>query len=403
MIISPGQELLYSLLQSWQKTPDTQRRKSLQINKEKARAYYETVDPTAKDELHASLKNAEIAGCISLVWGKFQERHHLKKIILEDPQKLADFLGVPLAVNLVTQYEQNLRAVVPDGFSWGHELVDEVIGKWRKNTSFMRIEPGDCGSIETLIMALWGVQRGRHEGKDLRTFSAKELGDSKIMEKIQDRFATLWNKRFDTPNTDPRTLYESLGLIKFPPSVFFKGPLRVWCGECLIDVSKIPAFIGVPPDTITQVELTQDPDRVEYVLTIENLASFNRHCRGIDDSEFGIVVFSSGFLSPQTARVLQNIETLLPEPVRFYHWGDIDLGGLNIYHHVNQVIKRDVRTHLMDHDLLLRFGRRPNTLSFRNLAKRALENEAIAHLVKLSEADQITLEQENIDPALPRR
>lgn len=401
MTTPPGQQLLLGLLQSWQKTPDIQRRKSLPITREKARIYYDTVDPEAKDELHASLKNAEQAGCVSLVWGKFQERHHLKKIVLEDPYKLAAFLGVTLAVNLAEEYERDLRIRVPDGFTWGHELVDEAISKWRTNVPFMRIAPGDSRSVETLIRALWAVQEGRHEGKDLRTFSAKELGDSKAMEKIHDRFASLWNRRYATPNTDWRELFESLGLAKFPPAVFFKGPLRVWCGECLLDIGKIPAFIGVPPDTITRIELTVSSEKIGHVLTIENLASFNRHCREVDDGGHGIVVFSSGFMSPQTSKVLRQIESLLPKHVEFFHWGDIDPGGLNIYHHINQILERDVAMHLMDPRLLKTHGRPVKDLSFRNLAKTAWQNTAIAELAHQCERTNTVLEQELVDPILP--
>jgi len=399
--IPPGQQLLLDLLQSWQKTPDIQRRKSLPITREKARIYFDTVDPDAKDELHASLKNAEKTGCVSLVWGKFQERHHLKKIVLEDPHKLAAFLGVPLAVNLAEEYERDLRIRVPDGFAWGHELVDEAISKWRTNVPFMRIAPGDSRSVETLIRALWAVEQGRHEGMDLRTFSAKELGDSKAMEKIHDRFTSLWNRQHATPNTDWRELYESLGLVKFPPAVFFKGPLRVWCSDCLLEVDKIPAFIGVPPDTITRFEIALAPEKIGHVLTIENLASFNRHCREVDDGGCGIVVFSSGFLSPQASKVIRQIELLLPKQVKFFHWGDIDPGGLNIYDHIDQIVERDVAMHLMNPHLLRNYGRTAKDLSFRNLAKHAWQNKAIAELAQLSERTKTILEQEVVDPILP--
>jgi hypothetical protein len=81
------------------------------------------------------------------------------------------------------------------------------------------------------------------------------------------------------------------------------------------------------------------------VLVIENLASFNRHCREIDDG--GIAVFSGGFPSRAVMTVIRRLDTLLAEPVPFFHWGDGDRSGDLISAYIAKDLRRMPRRHLM--------------------------------------------------------
>ena len=236
---------------------------------------------------------------------------------------------------------------------------------------------------------------------DLRTFSAKMLGDSKIMENLRDRFAAVWNRFNSSPHKNSRDLYESLGLTKHPSAMLFKGPLGIHFSDSLLDISRIPAFVGVPPDLIEALSFTRSPEDLNYVLTVENLASFNRHCRETDDHGAGITIFSSGFLNPNAATVLRMLDAKLPETVKFFHWGDIDAGGLSIYQHIFDSVDREVYPHLMDKQKLRRFGRSDETASFRTLSQSVFENALISDLAEASRGEKMVLEQENIDPQLP--
>ena len=399
--MTAAHELLHKLLDLWEKNPDGSRKKSLTINEKKAPVYYATVDPVQKAELHDSLEVAAKIGAVSLTRGKFRENHLLKKITLEDPHKLANHLGHHLASDQADGYREKLGDGLPEDFPWGKELVDAILEKWRVKASYSRIEPGNIKAAKDLIHALWNVESGHHQGLDLRTFSAKALGNSKAMERIRDRFAGEWNKRYKTEYSEPRDLYEALGLCKFPPAIYIRGPLKVHCGEMIIDLSCAPAFIGIPPDTITGIELTTIPEQVGYVLTIENLASFNRHCREVAEANCGIVIFSSGFLNPQAVRVIQQIDTILPASVPFFHWGDIDLGGLNIFAHIDGNLDRELIPHLMTPHLLINHGTLEQSRSYKAILNNKYSSDAIRELASYCMEHSMILEQENVDPQLP--
>jgi len=79
---------------------------------------------------------------------------------------------------------------------------------------------------------------------------------------------------------------------------------------------------------------------------VENLASFNRHCREIDDD--GAVVFSGGFPSRAVMAAICRLDTLLPDTVPFFHWGDGDRYGHLIFEYISKSLDRTLRMHLMD-------------------------------------------------------
>ncbi|KIH76247.1 hypothetical protein SAMN05660860_00139 [Geoalkalibacter ferrihydriticus] len=394
--MNPGHDLLRKLFQIWQRNPDGKQRKTLTITKERAPAYFQTIDPDAKDQLHACLKNAAAEGCIELVWGKHFESHLLRKIILLDGETLGRFLGVPLAREIAAEAQAKLMFHVPPEESWLSDLVARVAEKWSRGEAAYRISPGEVGEVKLLIDALGAVKEGKQKGLDLRTFSARVLGDSKAMERMYDRFARIWNEQFDT-GLEPKELFESLGLVKFPQPLFFKGPVRIKSGGDWLNMEPLKWGFGIPPDAIEDIAFALMPS---YILTIENLASFNRHVREVDDE--GLIVFSAGFLNPHTAEVIQTLERKLDSHTPFFHWGDIDVGGLRIANHLQAQIRRDLRLHLMSPEILSRHGEMVTGSLPRFRAKSISPQIQDLMDALVSHDPAIILEQESIDPQPPQ-
>lgn len=395
--MEPGHQLLHKLFRLWQGNPDSLRRKSLPINKDRAAVYYQTVNPDEKDQLHDCLRNAEQDGCVSLVWGKYNDSHSLRKIWLTDGEALARFLNIPLARNIATEAEQIILKQLPEIKPWAQDLLNRIVDQWKKDKSAYRISPGEVDEVIVLIKSLNAVRENRQENLDLRTFSAKFLGDSKAMERMRDRFAKAWNEEFKT-GLDGQELYEYLGLIKFPPALFIKGPINVRVGQCWLAVDQVPSYLGIVPDTIEEIELTEVPD---YVLTIENLSSFNRHCREIQDN--GIVIYTAGFLGPTTVPFLKLMDEKTEKSIPFYHWGDIDIGGMKITRHIQSLLKKKIKLHLMSAEILKKCGKKVDGFSGRLSTSKQSQNPQIESLTEnfLANRPYLILEQENIDPVSP--
>jgi hypothetical protein len=108
--------------------------------------------------------------------------------------------------------------------------------------------------------------------------------------------------------------------------VLVRGPLRIDYAGVDWDISVLRPFVGLSPDHVRKLV----PNRpVPYVLSVENLASFQRHVREIDDD--GIVIYTAGFPAPSLIQILDRLDRCLPTECPFFHWGDRDVGGLRIF------------------------------------------------------------------------
>lgn len=393
-----GKELLLKIFRIWQENPDAGHQVSIPITRTSALPYFEAADVEAKEELHAFLKNAEYAGCIALTWGKHSKAHLLERVALVDGAKLGDFLGMPLASVLTDEAAKILKPEISGRFDWIGGLLDEILDLWRMGKPAHGLRIDQVQDTRELLRALEAVCAGHQEGLDMRTFSARHVGDSKSFERIQSRFARIWQRQFGGDDLGPIELLESLGISKFPHPLLFKGPISILSGGESFNCSNIKPYIGFPPQAIEKIEFAELPS---YVLTVENLASFNRHVAEVSD--MGLVIYIGGFPSPCKAKVFKILDAVLPKTVDFYHWGDLDLGGLRIIIRLNSFVSRDVTPHLMSREILETFGEASDKLNRNMLIHLGKKYEWIMPIVEsmLSFDPPRTLEQENVDPSAP--
>jgi len=393
-----GRELLLKLFRIWQEDPSACRQVSIPITRASALPYFEADSVETKEELHAFLNNAVYADCITLTWGKHSKAHLLERVTLVDGAKLGDFLGVALASVLTDAAERLLKPEVSGRVDWIGGLLDEILDLWRvgKPAHGLRVE--QVQETRELLRALEAVCAGYQDGCDMRTFSARYVGDSKALERMQSRFARIWQRYVGGDDLDSGELLESLGISKFPHPLLFKGPISIVSGGESFNCSKIKPYIGFPPQAIENIEFAELPS---YVLTVENYASFNRHVAEVSD--MGLVIYIAGFPSSSKAKVFKMLDVVLPKTVNFYHWGDIDLGGVRITARLNDFVSRDVTPHLMCREILEEFGEASDKVNRNMLTHLGEKYELILPIVEsmLSFDPPRTLEQENVDPAPP--
>lgn len=135
--------------------------------------------------------------------------------------------------------------------------------------------------------------------------------------------------------------------------------------------------------------------------TIENKTSFQRYVRLIRDGS--LVVFTAGFVSEPCTAFLKRI---VAAEVPWFHWGDIDPGGLAIFNWLETNIagNRPILPHLMTREIALSHGTEP-VKSDPRLSRIAKSNSAVADLATwfLNDSEARILEQEMLDPVAPMR
>jgi hypothetical protein len=270
-----------------------------------------------------------------------QAPQDIRFLQLADRERLAAFLGrIPAPAHADAAVARLKEAVgpLPD---WVEALVPEIGAAWRvRREPYPGLAPGDIDTAVKFLKILSAIHRDDHlRHPDMRTFSRHACGHTKAVERAAARLARVLRVRFDLPARKPLEVLAALGIEKFPQPVLIRAPLLLQNGA---QVQARP-YVGLPPDWTSIFGLSE---AVPYVLIVENLASFNRHCREIDDD--GAVVFSGGFPSRAVMAAICRLDTLLPDTVPFFHWGDGDRYGHLIFEYISKSLDRTLRMHLMD-------------------------------------------------------
>lgn len=389
-----ARELLEKLLASAERSGSDSA--VLPITAGRARAYFRDGSADTREAIHSVLRDAVAAGAVELVWDKYEKSNDLKQIRLRDTDALAALLGKPRATTLLAALHSRLDPLLRDAPEWIAASYQSAREKWRVGDKAHGCTADELAAIELLYRALLAVERGEHTGLDLRSFSAAALGDSKAMERMQARFCAAWRGGHPQSELDNAELLESLGLGKFPQLALCRGPLRLSYSGSELDIAPLRPFIALSPEAIDAVRV----DAVDYLLTIENLASFQRHVREIDDR--GVVIYSGGFPGPGIRRLLALLDAALPANTPCFHWGDVDLGGLKIFAHIEaQLARHSLRPHLMAGDAT---GQPFSDSERRQLEKLADGKSAGAQLARgWIAASSGKIEQENLVPRSPDR
>lgn len=344
-----SQRLLEKLFDRWQGQGEmpTGRAITLVLTGRDGTEYFST-SGEARQQLHATLENAERRGAITLEWGRFSAAHELRRIVLADGMKLAEFLGKRPASVGISMLDESIRPLLAGcAHEWIKDAYDLARKRWAKGESAFRLRLAeDNKEIRNLFIALDAVACEKHRGLDMRTFSARCLSDSKALERLSGAFAQAWMQFHDLEYRDPEDLLRSLGLEKVPQPVLLRGRLSARVGNQTSDLSILRPFFGIAAEQLATLHPTRSP---AYVLTVENLTSFQRYCREVNDD--GLIVFTGGFPNLELQHFLAALDRELPQTVPFYHWGDTDVRGLEILRTISHRCSlRTIEAHLMSRD-----------------------------------------------------
>ena len=151
-------------------------------------------------------------------------------------------------------------------------------------------------------------------------------------------------------------------------------------------------LIGIHDSCLENIELIKKP---EYVLTIENLSSFNEYTQKIQDD--GIVLYTGGF--PTSTFQLFYKQLIEMAESQTYHWGDTDPHGFLILRTLQNIAGNAiVLPHLLDH---------PGGSAYSSSDKSALErimpvNTIVDNLLlKLIDRGTGYIEQEEVEAISP--
>jgi hypothetical protein len=292
------------------------------------------------DRFHALLHQAVAVGAISIDRVK-RAPDLVERARLRDPRRLYAFLGRDPLGDRARAALEEVAGRFPDPPPELTALVTTIGEAWALGRPALgTLRPGDGAGLDIILRCVLAIHRKEHLGEDLRSFSQRITGDSKSIERQAPRLAEALRMTYPVPE-DARGLevLAALGLEKFSTPVLLRGYARVGG----VGVIEAWPYIGVPEEWIGRLSLEEIPP---YVMTVENLASFNRYVREVEDR--GLVVYTGGFPSRAVSLALRRLDALLPATVPAFHWGDIDRHGFLIADCVAGLVSRPVIRHMME-------------------------------------------------------
>ncbi len=362
--------------------------------------YRQVGGPSAQDDFHRVLLDAERAGGVALERNRLAHfTGEIARVRLVNAETLYAFLG-RLPSNDVAgvtrrAIEVSIPEIVRDSFF--RDVVEDAVTAWTGNKSFLGLTPTTVDSFTVVLRLTHGIINLAGRDVDHRTFSRRTVKDSKALERSEGRVANLlkrWNPTLG--GDEPREILEACGIVRRAHPLFVKGPISISSDELKLEGTGEP-FIGLPWSSAQRASLSCS---VEYIITIENPTSFWRYCMEVKGSY--VALLSDGFpardvLSGMT-HFVNTARSMKATPV--FHWGDIDAGGVRIAAHLEDAFGVPIVLHQMDSSLAREFGSPlKSQTGLVRLTKREGDIGKLARWLLSEEA--MALEQEELDPHSP--
>lgn len=165
------------------------------------------------------------------------------------------------------------------------------------------------------------------ENKDdilLRNFSKKNFSDSKALERHSSRILSLFNE-FDEERCDEfDDLMERHHIFRFKGFTYIKNNMDFEINGQPISLNKLGVPFSLTEDSIERMQITEIT--AKRVITIENQTTFVF----FEDPE-ATIIYLAGFHNEPKRKLLLKINEFNPS-LEWFHYGDIDCGGLQIFH-----------------------------------------------------------------------
>lgn len=282
--------------------------------------------PTAaeKEAFHAEVGVAERAGAVKIEW----ERRAgpggaIKYIELGSFEALGKFLNKTATTDRLVAARDRLLPWVGS-----HLNVERLLAAWESMKSPRGIGV-DCAEDVADVCRLVEECRIRdYADVSQRRVSTQLFGDSKRIEQLGTVIDLITAPGFDQDEARQReAVFASLGLLHHPQPVLIAGAVTVLSGRNGEPSASVPAF---PYSGFAPHFLHGGKGAPAYILTVENLTTFNEIAAEMAGPVKGAVLYTGGYASPSMLSAYVRLVTSFPETIPVFHWGDTDLHGFRI-------------------------------------------------------------------------
>lgn len=270
------------------------------------------------------------------------------------------------------------------------EYLIRRIGEHKSVKEFVDLE--DAAGLRQLLDTIQAIEKNQ-EQLYIREFSMRLFHDSKVFEKMEGKVVHVF-KRFqeDCKDLDYAEILAEYGIYHTPDYVYLKGSGNILIGEEKIRLSALKQGLGISGDDIADIRFL-DTAAVKKVITIENLTTYFRW-----REEDSLLVYLGGYHNSVRRKLLREIYACYPAAA-YYHFGDIDAGGFEIYRHLREKTGIPFAMLHMDGKTLESHGNycKPLTENDRKRLRDMEDREELKEVVAYMLEHNVKLEQECIN------
>lgn len=375
------------------------------FNKKTIPAYFDE-SSLEYEKIHILVKQLSNMGFLKIVWHKGKENHILNKVIL-NTDKLSEIYAYVSREPKADLLKQNVELL--EGLKEKYDtpvceaLITYLLNRIQKNLSVKEyIDIKNIEATKRLLKGIYAVEKNERQCY-IREFSIEIFHDSKFFECALNKIVKIF-RNFGTGfmEKDGTDILAEYGIYHTPNYVYLKGRLSICIKEHCFFLSDLQQGLGISGEDIANIHFS-DFSAIRRVMTIENLTTFFRWSE--PDS---LIIYLGGYHNSVRRDLLKTVHRCLPA-VEYYHFGDIDAGGFEIYRDLCEKTQIPFKMYHMDLETLKKYqdyGKKLEGNDRKRLLKiqeKVLENENdkkdkdLAELIQYMLDYNVKLEQECVD------
>ena len=352
----------------------------------------------AYEEIHACVQDLEYRGFLSVSWKRGKTGHIIDKVFLNE-EKIKEVYEYLHRVPKRQQQEQ-IGAVLEHAAQEFHtpictsfiSFLQERLSNCKSVKEYIDI--ADAEGAKRIIRAVYLIEKNEKPCY-IREFSIRNFSDSKIFENMLGYIARIIHRFGDgLEGMELSDMLAEYNIYHTPNYVYFKGNIVLDVDGKTLCIGGLQQGIGVSGEDVSKIFL-QDTADINRVITIENLTTFFRW-----QDEKSLILYLGGYHNSVRRSLLKMIYQKLPN-ADYYHFGDIDVGGFEIYEDLCVKTGIPFKLYRMDVDTLDRYAEfgKKLTESDRKRINKIMENGKIAYAETLQYMllNNVKLEQECIE------
>lgn len=352
----------------------------------------------AYETIHIQMQQLEKEEFIQIIWKNKKANHIIQKVRLnvERLKDVYEFVKRVPKTDLVRLNKEMLKEYFEQMDSANlpvcRNFVEFLIERLEENKSvkeFIHLE--DKNESKILLSAVRAVEQNK-KALYVREFSILNFQDSKLFEQLAGKVHHIF-ARFDEnyKSNDMAEWLSEHNIYQTPNFVYLKGNITIRVGDELVNLSTFQHGLGISGEDIDRIEIEENA-RVNKIITIENLTTYFRW----QETE-SLIVYLGGYHNGVRRNLLQKIYNSFPY-AKYYHFGDIDAGGFEIYRDLCEKTGIPFEMHLMGLKVLKKYESFGKKLTVND--RKRLENmigsvdESVKELIEYMLEHDVKLEQE---------